>query len=664
MIHQFPIGRNLRAGTTLGMAALLLLVACLLAGFPLQATAQLTGPGSRIPRVENISNLRVVRGKILRIKLEASTESPTRMEFIINKDQLKHGTLSEWTVPNPEKKHIAFVDYTPTLAGPDAVETFTYRVKQTVRIPDRDAPVDLSSSTATVTINVEAAYPELVANEIIEFGDVYVGSTVERLWTVSNKGGASYRQTIKIPNGFSVTGLDKNNSLEIPPQETRRIKLIYHPTEIGRMQERLELPGHKGASTETLIYATGVAPFHGAPSSLQLEWVPENESRTGKLEIASAMDKTIDIAVSAPAILNLPNIVTLGKRAAQTFEIDIPAKNYKDVVEGSIEMTFETFKLSIPVRAEGIPAYLDAVGNTIGLASIEFPEGTESPPVTLSFINNGVSEGTLFTDIHHEFLLEGASEGQIIAPGESLTLTVKPAHNIRATGPLVLKCGNQRLEYSLISEPAKTDDAPGGAGATVEIDESTALLATKEGSISHREGFGEYGSTRAKLSGPELAADLFAIRVEGNYKFDHTLPKVETTEFIDGGRDFLEFSWPPLTPGDFDYKVHVETIQLDEKTGHLRTLWARRNVPITQNDGKYEARLDGLNPGMAYRVRIVGVTPDGRATLSEPFRFVTAVPRQLRYLIGTWTVTLLCVASLAIIIYRRIQRRRFYQRFY
>jgi hypothetical protein len=282
----------------------------------------------------------------------------------------------------------------------------------------------------------------------------------------------------------------------------------------------------------------------------------------------------------------------------------------------------------------------------------------------LKFVNNGTTAGTFFTDIHHEFLVEGAEEGRVIAPGEQLQLTMKPAHNIRASGSFVLKCGNQRLEYALISEPTKTDNAPGNAATEVEIDESTALMATKGGSINNRSDTSEYGSTRSKMSGPELAADLFAIRVEGNYKFDHTLPKVQAIEFIDGGRDFLEFSWAPLTPGTFDYKLHLETIQLDDETGHLRTLWAKRNVVITQAKGNYFARMDGLNPGMAYRIRIVGVTPDGRASLSEPFQFLTAVPRPLRYLIGTWAVTLLCVGSLAIIIYRRIQRKRFYQRFY
>ena len=655
MIYQFPIGRNMRAGRTFGSALLQILAACFLAVFMLPAKADLNGPGALAPTVDDLSNLKVVRGKILRIKLEASTGSPAPMKFVISKGGLKHGTLSEPVIPNKEKKHIALVDYTPALEGPNAVETFTYLVRQTIRVPNREEPLDLSSSPATVTIQVEAAYPELVANEVIEFGDVYVGSTVERLWTVSNKGGAAFRQTIKVPSGFTIAGLAEKNFLEILPQQTKRLQLIYHPTVIGRLQEKLDLPGHRGASTETLVYATGVAPFHGAPSSLRLEWVPESESRIGSLEVTSSMDKAIDIAVSAPDLLKLPAIISLAKRGTQAFEIEIPAAKYKDVVAGSVEMSFETFKLSIPVLAESIPAYLGAVGGTIDRTTIEFPEGSESDPVMLTFVNNGTTQGTVFTDIHHEFLVEGTEEGRVIAPGEQLQLTVRPAHNIRASGSFVLKCGNQRLEYTLVSEPARTDNAPSNVATEVEIDESTALMATGAGSINHRSDNSVYGSTRSQLSGPELAADLFAIRVEGNYKFDHSLPKVQSTEFIDGGRDFLEFSWAPLTPGTFDYKLHLETIQLDDETGHLSTLWAK---------GNYFARLDGLNPGMAYRIRIVGVTPDGRASLSEPFQFFTAVPRPLRYLIGTWAVTLLCVGSLAIIVYRRIQRKRFYQRFY
>lgn len=663
MIHQFPVGSNavgsnVRARTTLGIALSLILHGLSLFICSHTAKADVNGPKfdpstpvTRAPIVENVSNLKPVeRGKAIRIKLEASTESPARMEFIINKDRLKHGTLTEPVIPNQEMKHIQTVDYTPFREGPDAMDTFTYKVKQ--------GGSPLVSSIATVTIQVLAAVPELVANDVLEFGEIYVGSTAERLLIARNMGGAPFRQTLKIPPGFTATGLGENNVLELAPRATKQITLTFRPDTIGRVQQRISYPGNRGQTDQTLLYATGIAPLHAAPSQLQLEWIPEEAARVAQLTLTSSMERSINVGISAPQALGLPANIALGKRGGTTIDIRIPADQHNEAISGNIAFTFEDFELAIPVNSDSVPAYLVASGDAPDSHKLDFPEGAQSPPVTLAFTNKGTREGTLYTDIHHEFLLEGVTEGQVIPAGGQLKLTVTPAHNIDALGTLVLKCGIQRLEYSLSSEKGRTKSQVGEENAKIEIGESTALLAPKEGS-----SFQSFGTTTPR-TGPQLAAELFAIKVEGSYRFDHSLPKVTATQFEDGGRDFLEFSWAPLTPGKYDYRVHIERVQFEEETDRPLKFWGLHPSEIISKEGRQHARIENLNPSMAYRVRIVGISPQGTASLSEPFRFVTAVPRQLRYLIGTWTVTLLCVASVILFIHRRIQKRKFYERYY
>lgn len=654
MIHQFPIGRNFRAGTV--SFALYRLIAVWILALLLPASADLNGPAYALaPSVEDISNLPpVVRGKVIRIKLEASTESPARMEFVLGKNLLKHGTLSEVKIPDPEKKHIATINYTPFREGPDATDTFTYMVRQ----PGKEGRT-MVSPTATVTLQVLAAFPELVANDVLEFGEVFVGSSSNRLLIASNLGGAPFRQKLVLPPGFTATGLDENNVLQLDPEETKQITLTFHPVSTGRVQQRISYPGNRGETSQTLLYATGVAPFHAAPSKLQLEWVPEEEARFAKLELTSSMDRPITIQVDAPQALNLPATISLGKRGVTAIDINIPADRNKNAVIGDIRLSFEDFKLTVPVHSEGLPAYLAPTGKTQTGRTINFPEGAMSPPAVLKFTNKGTKEGTLYTDIHHEFLLEGVTEGQIITPGDQLELTIKPAHNITAAGTFVLKCGDQRLEYDVLSERGRRESSAVADESSMKIEESTALLGSKGGTATR-----SFVDVSARKSGPALAAELFSIRVEGAYTFDHSLAKVTHTQFEDGGRHFLEFSWEPLSPGNFDYRIHVERMRIDKETERPMSVWKLMPSKIELIDGRYHARMENLLPGMAYRVRIVGLTQDNRASLSEPFRFVTAVPRHLGYLIGTWAVTLMTITSIAYFIYRKVQKRRHYQRYY
>lgn len=523
----------------------------------------------------------------------------------------------------------------------------------------------LASSWATVTIRVLEAYPELVADEILEFGDVYVGSSAERVLHIANKGGAPYRGALELPDGFSAVGLAEGAILELAAQATARVVLLFKPGKEGRVQHRLRFPTEKGTEGETLLYGTGVAPFLCAPSLLRLEWDPAAAVRAASLVLTNSMEIPVVISVTAPQQLELRPTLALAPRQSRTVNIKVPLKAHSGPILGEVRLAFQGFEQTLALEANAVPAYLEVVGGPPANRAIEFHDGDRSEPVKLALVNSGTGRGTLFADIHHEFLAEGMAEGQEIAPGELLEVTLRPAHNIRAEGSFVIKCGEQKLEYTLLSEPAAAD-AAGSTGAAVDIDTSTALLSTNSGAVANRSGtLSPYLDQRLKMSGDELAMENFTIKVEGDYRFDHSLPKVEAMTFENGGRRFLEFSWDALAPGDYDYKLHLQTIHIDKDTGRMHKVWSlARNARVTQDGQRVLARVDALNPAMAYHFRVAALTPDGRTSLSEPFRFLTAVPRPLRYVIINWSVILLVLTSTGLLIARRVRARRFYQRYY
>ena len=622
------------------------------------------------PAVQDL-DLTVTRGNVLPIKLVASTTSIRRIEFVLSDtDALKHGTLSN--LRKGKANNEAIVLFTPNPAGPDAVEEFTYRAKQP---PEKlDSPV-LSSLSASVRIRIREAYADLVVEQrALDFGQVFVGNRLERVLKVSNKGGAPYEEEVALPSGLS-SSLMKEGRIVIPPKTTLRLPITYTPTKPGREHHAITLPAAapSNRAIRIAVNGAGVAPFRVSHTELKLDWDPKTETRSGTLRVENALNHAQDLSITGPPELKLPAKLNLPSHGHKEIAIAIPAISGRDPIKGSIEIHSASFRQTVALNAEQVPGHLVVTTGPPPESLLDFTEN-KSGCVQFELENQGASQETVFLTIHHEFEVRDLESGTPIAPGDSLSFSVcvKRAAEHDRSGKFVLRCGVQLLKYELFASGARDDERDEASEEDLVVDESTKLMADDCDDEGNDETKMLLETRRLMAMSKADRESEFYHQVGGTMKdadfdFDTSIPTVNRVAFNGGGKDFLKFSWDTLN-GPVEYRIYYQRMKVNAESGRIEKLWLpvpAASFEVKIDDERTRARMRNLRPAATYHYRIIGLTRSGRASIpSRVFSFNTAVPTSSFVSIAGWTVFGLIFGSIAIIVYRRIRRQKFYRRYY
>jgi hypothetical protein len=662
------VEHNSGAGNTAIGPLWLKLCAALVLGFSLLTASQAQ---ELAPAVEDVS-LTVTRGSSVKVRLSASTTSIRRIEFVLlgkKKDRLKHGTLTEPKTGKSKKE--AIVVYTPNLEGPDATEVFTYLARQLSANPEGGKLTSVNSGT--VRIRIRAAHPDLIAEESVDFGELFVGEAATRELRISNKGGATYRGAVKLPPGFS-SPLIKDGELELGPKTTLRLPLIFKPTTTGRVHDSIVISSQASATIRSAVYGTATPPFVATPINLKFAWDPVAEARTATLRVDNATGSQLRLAVATPPELELPGRITISPRGNQEWTLTIPATKRLSRLESKVTFQVEEFAQSVPLLAETVPGYLRVQeGPPVG-SVLHFADGIASQGVKITIANVGGATESVFPTTTRNFSVTGLKSGQELAVGESVTVRVHLTKSVptNRTGKFSLRCGVQILRFNLLATtPKKEGNEEDDSTEIVEADESTKLLAgpcieelAGGDAIMMADTLGRMKMAKADLQ-KTLYYERGGVLKDARYEWVDNIPRIERIVFDGGGKSHLHFSWPTLKGGPYQYKIYQQTMQVDIESGRISKVWEpTKNYEIETKDGKTQVRMRELRPSSAYHYRVIVVGKNNRASLPSPvFSFVTAVPPSPMFLVLVGVGGLVAL-SIGIVIYRRVKRRKFYRRLY
>jgi hypothetical protein len=542
--------------------------------------------------------VRCLRGYAVQVRLNAATaETTRRVEFLV-RTQPRHGQLGE-IVPVPGDNDVALVTYQCNAPAGVVEDRFTY-----------GARVAQGRVSAAVDVIIEIVEPEpvLEMTQEVNFGRVMIGMELRTELEIMNTGLKAYEDTIVLPTPWKA-GLEGKETVRIEPGKSVRVPIYFRPDRTGKFQAKHALMPDEGATI--YLGGEGVVPCSVDQDGVRLTWDATKGVRTGSVWIREATGTDQILHASGGGRLTMDEQIVLGGDETVELVISLPAT---DVVPLSdrLRITSGHYESVVDVMADAAPAVLEM--KSLDRPEFHFgfvPEGVERSH-TFVVRNRGGAAAPVKAMVSQGFRLEGERENFLLTPGEEMGVTVVMETKKRGaqTGLLTISGAGAEFRITLsgtviVSPERQRTGSPAAmerAFATDDFGGGEAGVTAEEGEAGR--GDGEEGD----MAGKDFWAPFFPVDWE-DHQYVASVPSVQKIFLKEADPYRLELYWEQLHAG-LTYSVEFEAMWLDPEAGVMKKLWVPvEGVKFRKIDGQVHARIDDLQPGSSYVMRVLAINP-------------------------------------------------------
>jgi len=529
------------------------------------------------------------------VEIPLRAASAGLVEFVIRSAPTQ-GELLEIR-PTGEQSAVAVYRHRKGRSGPDQ-DAFLYAAR---------APGGAISAPVRVGIRIQRPDPRIEVLAPSEFGRVRIGTKASRSLTLRNTGGGVAEGTLQTSPPWSLSG----DRFRLAAGETAEFLVWLAPSEELTYLGSITILSTPPVATPIPLRGQGFAPFTARidPESLSLP--------RPVLALENRLETPLEIRVTAPDTLELDPRILLPPGA----QLAVPLRKRAGLVagiEGEIQIQGHGSSLSLPFRISPDPARIEPLPERLQLGDLE-PGATATREFRLR--NAGGVEAEVRIDPPADFTIERRNVR--IPPGNSvpvpITLTPSRPGPLRETIRLTTDGSEIRL-------PVEGNVATGRSQTTAPRSPGPAAA----------------GSGPGIAPPPEPSPAGLPLRVE-----------------ITGrGKTWFSIRWQNTDPSH-QFRIEGRKLSIDTGERRLNEEWLEAPGVTLGEEGKFRtARIDGLRPGRAHTLRVIGTAPDGTRTVTTAPLTVTTEPswrprvRAIHLLLG------LAVLLGALAVYGRLRPRR------
>jgi len=562
-------------------------------------------PPAPAPPMAQSQNLSIYRGRSMEIPLRAVGRAPSQLRFII-RAQPEHGKLGEIRFTGPKS---AVVTYTQNETGGADGDAFTFAVQAA------DTAV---SAPAQVRIVITEEPPALSVIHSLDFGPLRLGQTREEEITLRNTGGGLLAGVIQAPEPWKILG---SPEYQLSRKKEKKIRVLFAPLEAGEYNSKLAFSHDARSSVSLIGQATSPLDFH-PPQELELAAEPAGPVRSGVLVITNRTPDERSVEISVPPEIVAPAEVSVPGHGE--FRLTLRTReDFLGSLEGKVELASEGFYRKISLRVFALQPVLQIEP----LEGLDFGEVQPGRRYTgkIHIKNEGGVAAHLKVTAPGEILLVPEPNNAVLAPGERRTFDVAFEVTIAAEYHRQIEVGTQ--------------GAP-----VVKVPVSARFAASK--------------TAAAKIPTSVLApvvAESAGNRPDSADSYTDIPPIKEILIESQTKRD-IQISWKKTAPEPTRYIIEQRRLDL-VKSGSPKVIWEeRRQIQISEENGRGIARIVNLAPGQTWFLRISSLSQAGRRSLPSPTIRISTPPAPRNGLIQGALV--LALAGIAAWIYTQIRHRR------
>jgi len=557
------------------------------------------------PPMAQSQNLSIYRGRSMEIPLRAVGRAPSQLKFII-RAQPEHGELGEIRFTGPKS---AVVTYTQNETGGADGDAFTFAVQAA------DTAV---SAPAQVRIVITEEPPALSVIHSLDFGPLRLGQTREEEITLRNTGGGLLAGVIQAPEPWKILG---SPEYQLSRKKEKKFRVLFAPLEAGEYNSKLAFSHDARSSVSLIGQATSPLDFH-PPQELELAAEPAGAVRSGVLVITNRTPDERSVEISVPPEIVAPAEVSVPGHGESRLTVRT-REDFLGSLEGKVELASEGFHRKITLRVFALQPVLQIEPQE----GLDFGEVQPGRRYTgkIHIKNQGGVAAHLKVTAPDEILLMPEPNNAVLAPGERRTFDVAFEVTIAAEYHRQIEVGTQ-------------------GSPVVKVPVSARFAASK--------------TAAAKIPTSVLApvvAESAGNRPDSADSYTDTPPIKEILIDSQTKRD-IQISWKKTAPEATRYIIEQRRLDL-VKGGPPKVIWEeRRQIQISEENGRGIARIVNLAPGQTWFLRISSLSQTGRRSRPSPTIRISTPPAPRNGLIQGALV--LALAGIAAWLYTQIRHRR------
>jgi hypothetical protein len=596
-----------------------------------------------------------ITGQSVVVELEAATASLSPVKFII-REQPQHGILSEIRAhPDSQKANHALVIYTHNGIKTALEDRFTFSAK----LND-----GFTSSAVAITLKGRIALPVLEVVRAPLFKPLQAGAEDISEFVLKNTGPAAYNEDVNWPPPFM--GPPK---IVLLPGEEQTYLIKAKPLQPGayKLKQELQL-GNEKAILHGMIEC--IQPYTIIPSTLELQFDPVTEKRTGVITINNISTSPLTLTLDAHQRMPIPQAqITLEPNSSMNYTVSLPADDV-DAFRGELWFIRDEQKEKLLIHADPEPAQLKlAEGQT---SELDFGSVQKGRDATLKILveNHGGVAASLQPLSVPPFFIATPSVELVVEPKnkKEITLAFKPDHagdynkkiNINSTGgslALTLKASLadiQRKTLGTLQNPALSIQNPhtpaNKISAPVRNTGKAATGTNITNALTAPNAQAKPTPTLEEHSAPPKPSPTMTQKEKADFaklltlgymhrngigiesmasKQSQVINPMQAVRAFEIGANYIVLGWllPEENPPQ---KVRIEVAQriAGKDLMHSAKIWVEvKDWKVAQApEGAGAARIQGLNASNSYEFRVLGEDSEGKFSKASDILLVTTGP--------------------------------------
>ncbi|MDF1862680.1 MAG: fibronectin type III domain-containing protein, partial [Verrucomicrobiales bacterium] len=607
-----------------------------------------------------------IKGMEIQFEIRAETKTPAAaVEFLI-RVMPSAGKIISMT-EHPTKRNSAIVVYyaDPDSSAESDAFAFASRYRGGRYSSEMRYDIDLTEVKSEVSVPKE-----------INFGDVMVGSKVEKEIAVRNLGNGNFeRQLVLAPPWSFVDPV--GGMLKLGGKELKMVKVAFRPDLMGETSYFLSFSRSKTGTTK--LIGNAIDPFRVKAGQVTLFLDEASGKRGGAIELENPGSKPIRLLARASNRLSnsLQQEYFLVPEKTTSIKVGL-GKTDTAPFDGMVQFYLENgYTKTVQVVAPVVPGRLEiSIPDSITSELINFGKVSagKSTERVISLVNPGGVAVPLEFHVPEPFRLL-TDPGPQLSPMSSVNLSIGLFPSMTAKGSVDATMniyGNEqtvslRLLGNVVRSKTAAANTPGNlppAGAPLK---GLRMAATPRSSTAP----GEAGGNASQASGtPDSSGTISKSVSSHNYEVEPdpekawyegmssemieamrsplghiTMPTVkreynpdtkkpEDCAVLESAGDSLILAWTaPKNSELFSFAVEVAGLHTGDGFAEPFRVWVPyENVEFDRIDRLIKAEVKGLLPNTTYEFRIFTIDENGRASLPSPMKATTGLPMDWTYI--------------------------------
>lgn len=608
-----------------------------------------------------------VKGMEIQFEIRAETKTPAAaVEFLI-RVMPSAGKIVSMT-EHPTKRNSAIIVYyaDPDSSAESDAFAFAARYRGGRYSSEMRFDIDLKEVKSEVSVPKE-----------INFGDVMVGSRVEKEIAVRNLGNGNFeRQLVLAPPWSFVDPV--GGMLKLGGKELKMVKVAFRPDLMGETSYFLSFSRSKSGTTK--LIGNAIDPFRLKSEQVTLSLDEASGKREGTIELENPGAKPIRLLARASNRLSnsLQQEYFLAPEDTTSIQVSLGETDTAPF-DGMVQFYLENgYTKTVQVVAPVVPGRLE----------ISIPDSITSELINFGKVSAGKSTERVFTlanpggvavplefHVPEPFRLL-TDPGPQLAPMGSVNLSIGLFPSVSAKGPVDATMniyGNEqtlplRLLGNVVRSKTAVSQSPGNlppAGAPLK---GLRMAATPrpEGNAGETAAPPTVGGSGSPASSGTISKSVSSRNYEVkpdpektwydgmssemieamrsplghvtmptvSREYNPDTKKPEDFSVLESGGDSLTLAWTaPRNSELFSFAVEIAGLHTGDGFAEPFRVWVPyENVEFDRIDRLVKAEVKGLMPNTTYEFRIFTIDENGRASLPSQMQATTGLPMDWTYI--------------------------------